>query len=89
MKISNTVIIKSESIHEAVESAIKEIYKDEAAIEYIESLSFVDGVGECKEFNPVSGSGLRKSVTTTYFIPTVINSFLIKIEVCYLFEIEQ
>ena len=88
MKISNTVIMKSKSIREAVESAIKEVYTEAAAIKYIELLHVVDGVGECKEFNPASESGLRKSVTTTYFIPTVINNSLIKVEICHLCELD-
>ena len=81
MNVSNVAIIKSESPYAAIQEAIKGFFNEDAAANYLDSIVFEDGVATYVEVEN-SRSGATYT-TTDYFIPTVINSSLIRVEHCY------
>ena len=86
MNVSNVAIIKSESPYAAIQEAIKGFFNEDAAANYLDSIVFEDGVATSFESNTceITGNVIH---ATTYFIPTVINSILIRVEQCRNVEI--
>lgn len=82
MNISNVAIIKSESPYAAIQEAIKAFFNFDAASSYLDSIVFEDGVATSVESNFCEFTGDIR-ISTTYFIPTVINSSLIRVECCH------
>lgn len=81
MNISNTAIIKSESPYAAIQEAIKGFFNELAADNFLEGIALVDGVAESVRVD-VQPSGAEVT-TIDYFIPTIINSSLIRVDHCY------
>ena len=82
MFIDNTLVFKTRSVEVAIKAAITTMYKPEVGEEFIAVLKFEDGVGKCTQTDDFISANKSVWKYTTYFIPTIINSKLIKIEVC-------
>ena len=85
MKIQDVMIVKSTCIQDAVETAIKIFFTGEATSYYLASIVFHDGVAISSETKVCKHSG-DIGTSTTYFIPTIINSSLIRVEYCCRYE---
>lgn len=79
------MIVKSTCIQDAVETAIKIFFKGEASRYYLASIVFCDGVAVSTKTEVCKHTG-DTDTSTTYFIPTIINSSLIRVEYCYSYE---
>lgn len=88
MNVLNVAIIKSESPYAAIQEAIKGFFNEDAAASYLDSITFEDGVATSFESNSCEITGNVVSVTT-YFIPTIINSLLIRVEQCRNVEVAK
>ena len=79
------MIVKSTCIQDAVKTAIKILFNGEASSYYLASIVFHDGVAISSETKVCKHTGDIET-SSTYFIPTIINSSLIRVEYCYGFE---
>lgn len=82
MFIDKTLVFKTRSVEVAIKAAITTMYKPEVAEEYIALLKFEDGIGKYVQSDDFISDNKSVWKNTTYFIPTIINSTLIKVEVC-------
>ena len=83
MQISNVAIIKESSREIAIELAIKEMYRDIHAQEYIDKGTYADGVLTFIRVTQWHTDSDKTSTSTTYFIASKINNEFTRVEQCY------
>lgn len=81
MILSKTSIISSLPVEASIVSAIKEMFNERAAADFIGCLQVTESVGVCVQVDNESDS--HTWTNTSYFIATkIIGSNLIRVEYC-------